>query len=158
MSSRKRCGRPKPDGQPCGWVLNGRECPYHGDHATPEIRRLLTSKGGFLSRMKRALPTTTPEPPFDTVENVIAWSQRMARTALVEDVDPRRLAEARGFAQLALSALSAQTQAKLVDALLRLEHGGGAVALLAQFTDNDPSKRRPLPGRVLAMPPKGDDP
>jgi hypothetical protein len=146
------CGRPKPDGQLCGWKLNGRECPYHGDHATPEGRRLLARKGGYLSRMSRALPASTPEPPFDTVDNVIAWSQRMARTALVEDVDPRRLAEARGFAQLALSAHSARTQAQLVDALLRLEHGGGSVALLAQFVNSDPSKRKPLPGRVLPLP------
>src|SRR5262249_31698743 len=118
---------------------------------------MLALKGGIASRMRTALPATTPEPPFDTVDNIIAWSQRMARTALVEDVDPRRLAEARGFAQLALSALSAQTQAQLVDALLRLEPGGGAVALLAQFTDSDPSKRKPLPGRVLSLTPKGDD-
>ena len=79
----------------------------------------------------------------------------MARAALVEDVDPRRLAEARGFAQLALSALSARRQQQLVDALLKLEHGGAAVALLAQFT-NDSTKRKPLPGRVLPMSAGGD--
>ena len=143
-------------GTPCQQTIatTAAGCVWHTRSA--EGRRILALKGGIASRMRTALPATTPEPPFDTVENVIAWSQRMARTALVEDVDPRRLAEARGFAQLALSALSAQTQARLVDALLRLEHGGGAVALLAQFTNGDPSKRKPLPGRVLAMPPKGD--
>ena len=66
--------------------------------------------------------------------------------ALKDDVDLRRVAEARGAASLALSAVSARSQAKLVDALLRLEHGGAAVALLAQFQAGQASgPRRPLP-------------
>jgi hypothetical protein len=73
--------------------------------------------------------------------------------ALKEDGDLRRVAEARDAAGLALSAHSARTQQQLVDALLRLEHGGAAVALLAQFQNGQASgQRRPLPGRVLSLP------
>jgi hypothetical protein len=155
MTRLGRCERPRlSDGQPCGWVLNGRECPYHGPNATPESRRLIPLKGAAASRMRRAMPASTPEPPFDTIENIVAWAQRMARAALVEDVDPRRLAEARGFAQLALSALGARTQQQLIDALLKLEHGGAAVMLLSRLQDGlDAGKLRPIPGaaRVLSM-------
>jgi hypothetical protein len=155
------CGRPKASGQPCGWKLNSGECPYHGPASTPESRSELARVRGLLAgrskRMRTAMSTTTPEPPFDTIENIIAWSQRMARAALVEDVDPRRLAEARGFAQLALSALAAQTQARLVDALLKVEHGGAAMLLLSRLTNGlEDGRRKPLPGRTLTVVPRPD--
>ena len=150
MAEIRLCGRPKDNGAPCGYRLYGaRQCPWHGDGVTQADRTLHATKGAILSRLSRALPATTAEPPFDTEENIVGWSQRMAHAALTQDVDPRRLAEARGFAQLALSALSARNQAKLVDALLRLEHGGAAVALLAQFQAGQ-DRRRPLPGTRTA--------
>src|SRR5262249_50080693 len=126
-------------------------CIWHT--SSPSERSLFALKGSIASRMKRSLPaSSTPEPPFDTVENIITWSQKMARSALVDDVDPRRLAEARGYAQLALSALNARTQQQLIEALLSLERGGAAVALLASFT-NGSAKRTPIPGRpVVSLP------
>ena len=60
----------------------------------------------------------------------------MGRLALTADVDMRRLAEAGGAAALALSAHQGHTQQQLVDALLRLEHGGAAYALLYTRTNN----------------------
>jgi hypothetical protein len=99
------------------------------------------------------LPVSYQIPEFSSPEAIVSFAQELARVALKEDVDLRRVAEARGAAALALSAHQARTQAQLVEALLRLEHGGGAVALLAQFTANQANgPRRPLPGRVLAMP------
>jgi hypothetical protein len=134
-------------GQPCGQTIGGNApgCIWHV--RTPAERSLLALKGGIASRMRSALPASTPEPPFDSPDSIVAWAQRMAHAALTQDVDPRRMAEARGFGQLALSALSARTQQQLVDALLRLEHGGQAFALLAQLRVAD-GPRRPLPWRV----------
>lgn len=133
-------------GEPCGQTIgvNAAACIWHS--RTTAERRLLALKGGIASRMRSALPASTPEPPFDSPESIVSWAQQMARVALTEDVDPRRMAEARGFAQLALSALSARTQQQLVDALLRLEHGGAAVAFLAHLHAL-PGEPRPLPFR-----------
>lgn len=91
---------------------------------------------------------------LDTIENIVAWAQRMARAALVEDVDPRRLAEARGFAQLAPSTLSARTQEQLVDALLKIEHGGAAMLLSRLTSGLEDGRRKPLPGRTLTVVPR----
>lgn len=148
-------------GQPCGQTISAKAqaCIWHSK--TPAERSVLALKGSIASRMNRALPATLPEPPFDTVDNIVTWSQQMAKAALTEDVDPRRLAEARGFAQLALSALAQRTQARLVDALTALESGGAAVALLAQFTNAQATgKRKPLPGpaRVISLPSEPVDP
>ena len=126
----------------------------HHDPTRPGAAHAVQVKGSIASRMRRAMAASTPEPPFDTIESIVAWAQRMARAALVDDVDPRRLAEARGFAQLALSALGARTQQQLIDALLKLEHGGAAVMLLSRLQDGlDAGKLRPIPGtaRVLSM-------
>jgi hypothetical protein len=140
-------------GQPCGQVIapDAPACIWHSRDA--EGRRLLAMRGGIASRMRSALPESTPEPPFDSPDSIVAWSQQMAKVALTQDVDPRRMAEARGFAQLALSALSAKTQQQLVDALLRLEHGGQAFALLAQLRALPATEaRRPLPWRARVTP------
>jgi hypothetical protein len=132
-------------GQPCGQTIspNAQACVWHS--RTPEGRRLLALKGGIASRMRSALPASTPEPPFDSPESIIGWAQQMAHAALTQDVDPRRMQEARGFASLALSALSARTQQQLVDALLRLENGGEIAGLLMRFKAGE---TRPLPWKV----------
>jgi hypothetical protein len=80
----------------------------------------------------------------------------VGRLALTADVDMRRLAEAGGAAALALSAHQGHTQQQLVDALLRLEHGGAAYALLAGLKEGlDAAPRRPLPGRIARVSPVG---
>ena len=146
------CGRPKPNGAPCGYRLNGRQCPWHGDASTPESRQLHAFKGSVASRLRTALPSSYHIPEFTDEASILAFARELARMALKDDVDLRRVAEARGAASLALSAVSARSQAKLVDALLRLEHGGAAVAMLAQFQGAQNGPRRPLPGRVLTLP------
>jgi hypothetical protein len=138
-------------GRPCGQVIGrGVGGCIHHDPRRPGAAHAAQVKGAIASRMRRAMAASTPEPPFDTIESIVAWAQRLARAALVEDVDPRRLAEARGFAQLALSALSARTQQQLVDALLALEHGGAAMLLLSRLTNGE-GRPKPLPGRTLAI-------
>jgi len=107
------------------------------------------------THLRLHLAATAPRPDFSSTAAIEAWASTTAHQVLTGVLDPRAASEARQLAALTISALSARTQQQLVDALLRLEHGGGAVALLANFV-NDPTKRKPLPGRVLAMPPKGD--
>jgi hypothetical protein len=147
-------GHVNAEGQPCQQTIGVRAaaCIWHSRDA--EGRRLLALKGGIASRMRSALPATTPEPPFDSPENIVAWAQQMAHAALTQDVDPRRMAEARGFASLALGALSAKTQQQLVDALLRLEHGGTAFSLLAQIRGRAGEVRQLPWKKVEALPPK----
>jgi hypothetical protein len=149
-----------PDGQetstPCrqGTAV-GKRCGFHRTDAAG--RRLLALKGGIASRMRSALPASMPEPPFTSPESIVAWSQRMAHAALTQNVDPRRMAEARGFAHLALAALNARIQAQLVEALLRVEHGGAALVLLERLRGGlADGPRRPLPGRVLTAAARSD--
>lgn len=105
------------------------------------------------------MPEAYQVPEFDSVDAIIGFARELARLALIEDVDPRRVAEARASATLALSGHSARTQQQLVDALLRVEAGGAAVALLAAFRDGQQSgKRTPIPGRVLPLPPRDPEP
>ena len=140
-------------GELCQQNINAKAagCLWHTRDAA--ARRLLSLKGSVASRMNRALPASYDIPEFSDEGSILAFARELVRLALKEDVDLRRLAEARGAASLALSAVSAKTQAKLVDALLRLEHGGAAVALLAQFSAGQATgQRRPLPGRVLTLP------
>src|SRR5262245_31942341 len=108
-------------GGPCQQNIGAKAagCLWHSRNA--EERSLLATKGSIASRMNRALPASTALPEFETPEAIIRFARELGRLALTADVDMRRLAEARGAAQLALSAHQAQTQARLVDALLRLE-------------------------------------
>jgi hypothetical protein len=140
-------------GAPCGQTIGATAvgCLWHS--RTPDQRRLLALKGGIASRMRTALPASYQIPEFTDEASILTFARELARMALKDDVDLRRVSEARGAASLALSAVSARSQAKLVDALLRLEHGGAAVALLAQFQAGQANgPRRPLPGRVLTLP------
>jgi hypothetical protein len=143
-------------GLPCGQSISRKMagCIWHsGPASSPEGRKAMAMKGGIASRMMRALPVTYHVPAFESPESIIAFARELADMALKEDVDLRRVAEARGAATLALSAFTARTQAQLVDALLSLERGSAAVALLTQFTSAQASgARTPLPGRLVSLP------
>lgn len=155
----KTCGKPRlSDGQPCGWRLNGRQCLWHGPTVTPEDRRLLALKGGVASRLRMALPPSSQAPTFATREDIVAWAQEMAGKVLRGELDPKLSAEARGHAQLALQARTAEAQERLVEALLRVEHGGAAMLLLTRLQDGlSDGRRRPLPGRPLPLVSPGSD-
>ena len=152
-------GHVRADGQPCGQPINAKmpACIHH--RSTPAERRLFGVKGALASRMRRYLPATTVAPEFSSTEAIVRWAEQTAQRVLTGNLDPRAASEARQLAALTISARQADAQAQLVDALLRLENGGAAMALLAQFTNGDPAKRRPLPGgRVLSLRPSEGDP
>lgn len=125
-------------------------CPMHGKQASSYQRKGVIGQM-VKSRLRHYLAETTPKPDFASTAAIEAWASTTAHQVLTGVLDPRAASEARQLAALTISARSADEQSKLVDALLALEHGGAAVALLAQFT-SDPTRRKPLPGRVLAMP------
>jgi hypothetical protein len=155
------CGRPKASGQPCGWKLNSGECPYHGPASTPESRSELARVRGLLAgrskRMRHALPATYQVPEMSSEADVIAFGRELAQQALTGDADQGRIDRAIRAAHLVLAGLSAQTQARLVDALLKVEHGGAAMLLLSRLTNGlEDSRRKPLPGRTLTVVPRPD--
>jgi hypothetical protein len=144
------------DGTPCrqNIAATATSCLWHDQ--SPRGRRkadLERKRGGIASRAKLALPASYLVKPFDSVDSIIEWAHEMAGKVLKEDVDPRRTSEARGFAQLAVSAHQIRTQERMVEALLRLEHGGTAIVLLERMQASLSSGiRRPLPGRVMSLP------
>lgn len=153
-----KCSATTRDGRPCPAPASRQPdgpplCPMHGPKA-----KLYQRRGAAATALRRALPATYRVPEFASPEAIISFARELARLALTEDVDPRRLAEARGAAALALSGHSALTQQKLVEALLRAEHGGAAVALLMRLTEGLDGRRRPLPGRVPALVPSTAEP
>src|SRR5438132_1390319 len=119
-----------------------------GPSGTSKQRVSLATKGAIASKMKRALPADYRMPPFDSRDSVVQFAQDLAKRVLTEDVDPRRVDTALRAAGVALSAFAAATQEKLVDALLKIEHGGAAMLLLTRLQDGlTEGRRRPLPGR-----------
>jgi hypothetical protein len=139
------------DGQPCGYRIGpkAKACPHHG--GDPSAARKFQLKGAAASQATKALPVQTDVPVFESPEAVAGWCREMAKTALTRPrVDLKRLAEARQFGGLALTALQLRTQQQLVVALSRLEHGQTAVILLEQMQRAVTTGRlRPLPGRRL---------
>ena len=146
-------------GRPCGQVI-GRDvggCIHH-DPSRPGAAHAVQVKGSIASRMRRAMPSAYEVPAFASPESIIAFAHELARLALTEDVDPRRVAEARSAAALALSGHSTMTQARAVEALLKIEHGETAFALLTRLQDGmSDGRRRPLPGRMAALPASDGD-
>lgn len=139
-------------GRPCQQPINAKAkgCLWHS--RTPAQRKLMSLRGNVIGRLKRALPEDYKMIPFDSRESVIRFAEDLARRVLTQDVDPRRVDTALRAATVALSAFTAATQEKLVEAMLRVEHGGTAMLLLARLTDGlTEGRRRPLPGRPLAI-------
>ncbi|HWP34498.1 MAG TPA: hypothetical protein VNM66_02780 [Thermodesulfobacteriota bacterium] len=150
-------GRVFATGEPCQQTTApGKLCIWHG--SPPAARSLLALKGRLKQRERRELPSGTPAPNFATREDIVRWAEEMAGRVLRGELDPKLSAEARGHAQLALAARTAEAQEKLVEALLRVEHGGAAVALLARLQEGlgDSRRRLPPPVRAIPAPPGGD--
>jgi hypothetical protein len=124
MSELRVCGEPKASGQPCGWKLNGRECPYHGPNATPESRRLVPMRGGEKSRLLalQVMPPDTAAPRWRSRSQIVSWLEEQARLVLVGDLDPRLASEARQHAEVALKAYELSAMEKL-DAFERVIAG-----------------------------------
>lgn len=140
-------------GKPCDQNIpaSAKGCLWHT--ASPARRRLLATKGSLAARMNRALPRTYRVIPFESREAVIRFVEDLAQRVLTADVDRGRIDTALRAASVALSGFAQQTQERLVEALLKVEHGGAAVLLLQQFTDgHHEGRRRPLPGRIASLP------
>jgi hypothetical protein len=129
-------------------------CLWHG--SKPEERKLLSLRGNVMATLRRALPKDHQMVPFDSRESVIRFAEDLARRVLTEDVDPRRVDTALRAAGVALSGFAAATQEKLVEALLKIEHGGVAFAWLSRIQEGLQGAA-PLPTRLRALaPPVGD--
>jgi hypothetical protein len=105
--------------------------------------------------MQRFLPATSAPPEFSSTASIVAWAEQTAQRVLTGALDPRAAGEARQLAALTITARQADAQAALVEALLKLEHGGTAVMLLSRLQDGlNGGKQRQIPGaaRVLSMP------
>ena len=141
-------------GGPCGFTLptGATACAYHSTDAAG--RSLLASKGPEARRMKRLLPAEYRVPAFDTREAVQRFARDLAHKVLTEKVDPRRVDTALRAAGVALSALTAQTQEKLLETLLRLEHGEMAMGLLLRLQEGvSKGRREKIPEKVRVLPP-----
>jgi hypothetical protein len=139
------------DGRPCGQVIGKKAagCIWHT--SSPEGRRAFAMKGGIASRMRRYLPAEAPPPEFSNTVAIVAWAERTAQRVLAGELDPRAASEARQLAALTISARAADAQERLVEALLRVEHGGAALLMLSRLQEGlADGRRRPLPGRAIA--------
>lgn len=151
-------------GTPCQQPINPKAagCLHHDPTTSPEQKHAAYLKGALASRMRTYLPSDTPRPEFSSTETIVTWAQDTAHRVLCGELDPRAAAEARQLAALTIAARSAEASEKLVEALLRVEHGGAALVLLARLTDGLANgQRRPLPPRVLAAvptPPREPEP
>jgi len=139
-------------GHPCGQTIGADTpaCIWHS--RTPEERTLLASKGGLKTTIKRAFPSDYAV-GFPDREAVVRVVEDLAKRALTDQVDLGRIDTALRAASVALTAFGMATQEKMVDALLRLEHGGTAIVLLERMQASlSTGTRRPLPGRLVRVP------
>lgn len=143
------------DGQPCGQnvAAGAKSCLWHD--TSPKGRRkadLQRRRGGMVSQKKGALPSDY-QVQFPDREAVVRFVEDLAKRALTEDVDLRRIDTALKAATVALTAHGMAVQEKMVEALLRLEHGGTAIVLLERMQASlSTGTRRPLPGRLVRVP------
>jgi hypothetical protein len=137
------------DGAPCGQnvAAGAKSCLWHDQ--TPKGRRkadLERKRGGLVSRGKGALPPGYAV-SFPDREAVVRFVEDLAKRALTDDVELRRIDTALRAASVALTAHGMAIQEKMVEALLKLEHGGNSIILLERMQASlATGTRRPLPG------------
>ncbi|HEY3195575.1 MAG TPA: hypothetical protein VGK42_10110 [Candidatus Dormibacteraeota bacterium] len=117
MSEARLCGQPRlSDGAPCGQRIgDGRQCIWHGEHATPEARSAIARLGGL--RTLRTLPEDSPVPSFNSREEIVDYAEEQAQLVGIGKLDPRLSAEMRGWADLAMKA----HELSALDRLAKLE-------------------------------------
>jgi len=127
-------------------------CLTHATDALRIRRRDERNQGGGHNRL-RTLPKDTPVPRFATSAQVRRFAERMAHLVMTGQL-ARQVAETSlRAAGLALQVRQLENAERLTDALLRVQHGEAAVMLLARLQDSIASgPRRPLPGRIQALP------
>ncbi len=124
-------------------------------HATDSVRirrREERNLKGGLGRL-RTLPADTQAPRFRTPGHIRRYAERLAHLVTTGQLNRQVAETALRAAGLGLQVHQLKSQERLTDALLRLEHGGVAVQMLAMLTTGlADGKRRPLPGRLHALP------
>jgi hypothetical protein len=137
------------DGQPCGQnvAAGAKSCLWHDESPKGKRRADLERKrGGLVSRGKGALPPGYAV-SFPDREAVVRFVEDLAKRALTDDVELRRIDTALRAASVALTAHGMAIQEKMVEALLKLEHGGNSIILLERMQASlATGTRRPLPG------------
>ncbi len=144
-------------GQPCGQDISAESkgCVWHTSDAAR--RKVIAGTGSLKFQSKLKLPADYPVPEFTDLDSIVTFAHQMTKAVLSTTVDPRRISEARQCAGLALSAFAAQDQKRLVDSILKLQHGEAAVLLLQRMQEGlTEGRRKPLPTRML--PPGPDRP
>lgn len=167
MSERLRCAEQANGGEPCAALsgvvaVEADGVPRCLTHATDPVRVRRREDRNFKGgRGRRRIldPKSTPRPRFRSHGSVVRFFEWVAWTALTDpEADLRGLAEARAAATASLQARGVQAQEQMVEALLRLEHGGAAVLMLSTLREGlAAGRRRPLPGRpALSLSPQGE--
>ena len=137
------------DGGPCGQnvAAGAKSCLWHDESPKGKRRADLERKrGGLVSRGKGALPPGYAV-SFPDREAVVRFVEDLAKRALTDDVELRRIDTALRAASVALTAHGMAIQEKMVEALLKLEHGGNSIILLERMQASlATGTRRPLPG------------
>jgi hypothetical protein len=131
-------------GAPCGQDIpeDAPGCIWHNPNLTAQQRSAIAAAGGRTVARHGSLPETY-RVSFKNRNEVIAFAEDIARRAMVENIDPKRITQALRAASLALDAHAQAQQEQLTKALLQLEHGGASVALLARLTEGF-ANMRPL--------------
>lgn len=148
-------------GTPCGQQIaeTATACIWHSHSAEERSEMMRQASLMGQERHRKILPKNAPKPDFSSREAIVAWSQDKAHRVLTGQLDRYLSAEARGWASVALAAKAAEAQERLLEALVKLEHGGAAVAILTRLQEAlEGGSRRPVPGRrlaVVAAPPVG---
>lgn len=127
-------------------------CLTHATDALRIRRRTARNAAGGENRL-RTLAKATPPPRFRTPEQIERYAERTAHRVQTGQLDRRVAETCLRAATVALQVHQLKNQERLTDALMRAEHGGMAVQMLAVLTSGlADGKRRPLPGRVQALP------
>ena len=127
-----------------------RGCLWHS--RGPRARSLMASKGSAARRRKLLIPVGSYHPQFESRAAVVRFAEDLAKKVLTSRVDPKRVSVALHAATVALSAFAAQTQEKLLDALLKIEYGETALLMLTRLQEGmKQGARRPLPARVVTI-------
>ena len=147
------------DGRPCGQNIGqyAKGCPWHAGGREGASRFAL--RGVIASRRKHVamLPLETQSPEFASPDEILTYAATTARQVVVGELSPQLSAEARGWASVALKVHEIKATERLAAAVLQIERGGHAIVLLQQLQASiAEGKRRPLPGRVVPLPPNGD--
>ncbi len=153
-------GHKTANGTPCQQTIaaTAKGCIWHSPDITDTQRRFYAQKGGEAVRKRKLLPADPTLPPFRMTaftsrRDVVAFVHDLARRVLTEKIDPKRVDTAIRAAGVALTAFGQETQERMVEALLKLEHGGTAVVMLERLTEHiTTGRRRPLPGATIPLP------